>query len=145
MQTLYIKKLHDAAIIPQLATPLSAGYDLHACINTSVTIEPHQTVLVGTGLAMKLPAQTAGLLYARSGLASKHGIIPANCVGVVDTDYRGEVKIALHNLFDKSYTVSPNERIAQLVVTPIVTPIIEQVLDLDDTLRGAGGFGSTGK
>lgn len=145
MHKLFIKKLNENAVVPQTATALSAGYDLCACTETPVIIHPHYTVLIGTGLSIALPNGTAGLIYARSGLASKHGIIPANCVGVVDADYRGEVKVALHNLSDTPYTITAGERIAQLVITPIITPQILVVDTLDDTARGIDGFGSTGK
>ncbi len=146
MSVLKIKKLRKNAKIPYRATPGSAGMDLYACLDEVVTIEPGERAMIPTGIAIALesPAYCA-FLYARSGLAVKYGIAPANCVGVVDSDYRGEVCVGLINQTDAPYTVAPGERIAQMVIAPVELPVIEVVDDLDETDRGAGGFGSTGK
>ena len=131
---------------PTYATAGSAGMDLRACVDTGVTIQPGEQALIPTGLAISLPsAGYVALLYARSGLAIKHGLSPANCVGVIDSDYRGEVVVALRNYGKEPYTVEPGERIAQMVVTPVVQATVTVVEELDDTARGAGGFGSTGR
>ncbi len=139
-----IKKLKADATIPTYGSVNAAGADLYACLDAALTIEPGDTYLVPTGLAMELPEGYAGLIYARSGLASKKGLAPANKVGVVDSDYRGEVMVALHNHSKVSATIEPNERIAQLVITPYITASFALVDELDSTERGAGGFGSTG-
>ena len=118
---------------------------LYACLDEAITIEPGQTVMVHTGIAMEIPEGFAGLVYARSGLASKKGLAPANKVGVVDADYRGEIMVALHNHGTQAQTVEPEERIAQLVIAPYIVGAFHQVDELSDTVRGAGGFGSTGK
>ncbi|MBO5034171.1 MAG: dUTP diphosphatase [Oscillospiraceae bacterium] len=132
--------------VPSYATAGSAGMDLRACIDAPVTILPGEQSLVPTGLAIALPsADYVALLYARSGLAIKHGLSPANCVGVIDSDYRGEIVVALRNYAKEPYTVEPGERIAQMVITPVVQAAIALVDELDDTDRGAGGFGSTGR
>ena len=122
----------------------AAGADLFACIEGDVAIAPHETVMIPTGLAMELPVGYAGFIYARSGLAFKKGLAPANKVGVVDCDYRGEVKVALHNHGGVAQTISCGERIAQLVVAPYVTAQFEEAEELSSTIRGEGGFGSTG-
>lgn len=139
-----IKRLDERAVIPTLGSEFAAGSDLYACLDNPVTIEPGATVLIHTGLAMEIPAGYAGLIYARSGLASKKGLAPANKVGVVDADYRGEFMVALHNHSPKSATVEPGERIAQLVVTPFLSVQFTETDALSDTARGSGGFGSTG-
>lgn len=139
-----IKKLNDGAILPTYGSAYAAGADLYALPDTDVTIEPGQTVLIHTGIALELPIGYAGLIYARSGLASKKGLAPANKVGVVDCDYRGEVMVALHNHGTAPQTVSGGERIAQLVITPYITASFIEADELSDTARGAGGFGSTG-
>lgn len=146
MSVLKIKKLKDNAKIPYRATPGSAGMDLYACIDEAVTIEPGERAMIPTGIAIALesPAYCA-FLYARSGLAVKYGIAPANCVGVIDSDYRGEVCAVLQNYSREPFTVLNGERIAQLVIAPVELPVIEVVDDLDETDRGAGGFGSTGQ
>ena len=138
------KKLNDNAVIPTYGSEYAAGADLYACIEDTVTIEPGETKLIPTGLAMELPIGYAGLIYARSGLASKKGLAPANKVGVVDSDYRGEVMVALHNHSNVSASIDPKERIAQLVITPYIAAIFNTVESLEDTARGEGGFGSTG-
>ncbi len=139
-----IKKLNDTAILPTYGSAYAAGADLYALPDTDVTIEPGQTVLIHTGIALELPIGYAGLIYARSGLASKKGLAPANKVGVIDCDYRGEVMVALHNHGTAPQTVSGGERIAQLVITPYITASFIEADELSDTARGAGGFGSTG-
>lgn len=139
-----IKKLNDKATIPTYGSEYAAGADLYACIDEIITFAPGETKLIPTGLAMEIPAGYAGLIYARSGLASKKGLAPANKVGVVDADYRGEVMVALHNHSTVEASIEPNERIAQLVITPYLTAHFQEVDTLSDTVRGAGGFGSTG-
>ena len=139
-----IKKLSENAVIPTYGSEFSAGADLYACLEESVTIEPGNTYLVKTGLAMEIPEGFAGLIYARSGLASKKGLAPANKVGVVDADYRGEIMVALHNHSNIAAVVEPGERIAQMVIAPFLKAEYNVVEELSDTVRGAGGFGSTG-
>ena len=138
-----IKKLNEDAIIPTYGSPYSAGADLYSAMD-DVTIAPHTTTLIKTGLALELPVGFAGLIYARSGLASKRGLAPANKVGVIDCDYRGEVMVALHNHSEAAQTVAKGERIAQLVITPYVVADFEEADELSETVRGEGGFGSTG-
>lgn len=143
---LKIKKLRENATLPTRGTPGSAGADLYACIDESVTINPGDLKIIPTGIAIALPDSAAvAYLYARSGLGVKHGICLSNGVGVIDSDYRGEVCVGLCNVSDKPYTVEPNERIAQMVISPVIIPEFEQVEELDETSRGGGGFGSTGK
>ncbi len=139
-----IKKINDKATIPTYGSEYAAGADLYACLESDVTIEPHATVMIPTGLAMELPVGYAGLIYARSGLASKKGLAPANKVGVVDSDYRGEVMVALHNHGETAQTISHGERIAQMVITPYLAASFVLEEELSSTVRGAGGFGSTG-
>ncbi len=146
MQQLQIKKLTKSATSPTRATVGSAGYDLYADIVDAVTIQPNQTMKIGTGIAIGLEsADVVALVYARSGLATKHGITLTNCVGVIDSDYRGEIIVSLINLGKDAYTIKPNERIAQMVLTPILLPVLVEVDELDETTRGIGGHGSTGK
>lgn len=146
MSVLKIKKLRDDAKIPFRATDGSAGMDLYACINEAVEIMPHEIRVIPTGIAIELEsADYVAYIYARSGLAIKNGIAPANCVGVIDSDYRGEICVGLLNQTEKVFTVNPEERIAQMVISPVILPTIEVVDELSDTQRGAGGFGSTGK
>ena len=140
-----IKKLRDNAIVPTYGTEFAAGADLYAAIDEAVTIEPGETKLIPTGFAFEIPAGYAGFVYARSGLASKRGLAPANKVGVIDSDYRGEVMTALHNHGKYSQSVEPGERIAQMVIAPYITANFILSDELDDTVRGAGGFGSTGR
>lgn len=142
--TINIKKLHDNAIIPTYGSAYAAGADLYACLDDTITIHPQQTILIHTGIALEIPAGYAGLIYARSGLATKKGLAPANKVGVVDADYRGEIMVALHNHSDIDATVENGERVAQLVITPYLTGLFNEVTELSDTVRGEGGFGSTG-
>ena len=139
-----IKKLKDNATIPSFGTEYSAGADLYACIDENVTIKPGETKLIPTGLAMAIPEGYGGFIYARSGLASKRGLAPANKVGVVDADYRGEVMVALYNQSSEEQTIDVNERIAQLVIAPFLKFEFNEVDELDETVRGTGGFGSTG-
>lgn len=139
-----IKKLNEKAIIPSYGSAYAAGADLYACIESDIEVKPHQTVLIPTGIALELPEGLAGLIYARSGLATKKGLAPANKVGVVDCDYRGEVKVSLHNHSEIPQTVAVGERVAQLVITPYITAEFVAVDELSQTVRGAGGFGSTG-
>ena len=140
-----VKKLDERAVLPKYGSEFSAGADLYAVLDDEVVILPNETKLIRTGLAMEIPAGYAGLIYARSGLASKRGLAPANKVGVVDADYRGEVMVALHNHSAISQSVAPLERIAQLVITPFLQVEFDLCEELSDTVRGAGGFGSTGK
>ena len=140
-----IKKLNENARIPTYGSEFAAGADLYACIENDITIEPAQTVLIHTGLAMQIPEGLVGLIYARSGLASKKGLAPANKVGVIDSDYRGEIMVALHNHSTEPRTISDGERIAQIVFAPYYTAEFNLVDELGDTSRGTGGFGSTGK
>jgi len=139
-----IKKIKPNAAIPTYGSMYAAGADLYACIDSAVSVQPGETHMIPTGLAMELPEGYAGLIYARSGLASKKGLAPANKVGVIDSDYRGEVMVALHNHSAVEASIEPGERIAQFVITPYIMGIFDEAEDLSDTERGAGGFGSTG-
>ena len=145
MEPIKVKKLRENAILPTYGSAEAAGADLYACLEADVTIAPGKTAFIPTGLAMELPRGCAGLIYARSGLACKRGLAPANKVGVIDSDYRGEFIVALPNHGDAEQTVSNGERIAQLIITPVLTPAYEETGRLSDTDRGMGGFGSTGK
>ena len=140
-----IKKLDPKATVPTYGSAFAAGADLYACENAPVVIEAGKTVLVHTGIAMAIPEGYVGLIYARSGLASKRGLAPANKVGVIDSDYRGEIMVALHNHGTEAQTVEDGERIAQIVFTPYVGAEFQVADDLDSTDRGNGGFGSTGR
>ncbi len=139
-----VKKLRPGAKLPTYGSEFAAGADLYACLDAPVTIAPHETVLVPTGLSLEIPVGWAGLVYARSGLASKRNLAPANKVGVIDPDYRGEVMVSLHNHGTVPQTVEPGERVAQLVLTPYLTAQFFEAEALSDTVRGQGGFGSTG-
>ena len=139
-----IKKLNDKAVIPTYGSEYAAGADLYACVDGEIKIAPHETAVIPTGIALELPVGYAGLIYARSGLATKRGLAPANKVGVVDCDYRGEVKVALHNHSGIEQAICAGERIAQLVITPYITAQFIEAEELSSTGRGAGGFGSTG-
>ena len=145
MEKIRVKKLKTNAFMPTYGSEEAAGADLYACLDADIVIEPGASAFVPTGLAMEIPKGFAGLIYARSGLACKRGLAPANKVGVVDSDYRGEFMVVLHNHSNKTETVCHGERIAQLVVTPVFTPGFCEVDDLSDTERAGGGFGSTGK
>lgn len=144
MTNVNIKKLTDKAFTPTYGSEYAAGCDLYACTDESVTINPHETVLIHTGIAMEIPVGYAGLIYARSGLASKRNLAPANKVGVVDSDYRGEVMVAIHNHGTIPQTIEHGERIAQMVITPFLSVSFTETDNLTDTVRGEGGFGSTG-
>lgn len=144
MNAIAVKILREGAILPSYGSAEAAGADLYACVEESVTIAPGKTAFIPTGIAMEVPKNCAGLVYARSGLACKRGLAPANKVGVVDSDYRGEIMVALHNHSDQPQTISHGERIAQMVITPVLTPPYQIVEELSDTQRGSGGFGSTG-
>ena len=144
--TVKVKKLNKNAILPTYGTEHSAGADLYACIdNGSITIGAGKTEFIKTGIAVEIPEGLVGLVYARSGLACKRGLAPANKVGVIDSDYRGEIMVAIHNHSDKSESIADGERIAQIVFAPYVTATLEESETLNDTVRGVGGFGSTGK
>lgn len=140
-----IKKLKDNAIIPTRGSEAAAGMDLYACIEEQITIPAHTTVKISTGLAIELPDGYFGAIFARSGLATKQGLRPANCVGCCDSDYRGEYIVALHNDMDTPKTIEPMERIAQLVIIPYLPVEFEETDELSHTEREEGGFGSTGK
>lgn len=145
METLKIKKVNENAVIPHRATEGSAGLDLCACIDEPLTLGGGETALIPTGLAIALPsAQYGAFVFARSGLSIKHGIGLLNAVGVIDSDYRGEIKVGVINQVKEPYTIQPGERIAQLVVMPVSTMPVEEAESLDETERGSGGFGSTG-
>lgn len=144
-QKVNIKKLNVNAKIPSYGTDYAAGADLYACIDEDIIINPGETKLIKTGIAMEVPIGYAGLIYARSGLASKQGLAPANKVGVVDSDYRGEIMVALHNHSNEVRTVEQKERIAQIVIAPYLKANFFEVNDLEETVRGENGFGSTGK
>ena len=145
MEKIKVKLLRPDAQIPMRATADAAGADLRACMDGPVTVEPGETAFIGTGVAAAIPSGWAGLIFARSGLACKKGLAPAYKVGVIDSDYRGELKVALHNHSAEPVTVSPGDRIAQLVLVPVCMAEYEAAEELEDTARGAGGFGSTGK
>lgn len=140
-----VKRLHPNAKLPAYGTDLSAGADLSACLDEPVTIQPGQTAFLPTGLAIAVPRGYAGLVFARSGLGCKRGLAPANKVGVIDADYRGQVHVALLNHSGEPQTIYPGDRIAQLLIVPVLTPEVEEVAELDETARGEGGFGSTGR
>ena len=140
-----IKRLTETAVLPERGSAYAAGYDLFADIQETVVIKPHETKMIGTGLAMEIPEGYFGGVFARSGLSAKEGLRPANCVGVVDADYRGEVKVALHNDGEVVREIKPGQKIAQLVVVPFLSVEFDEVKELSETVRGVGGFGSTGK
>ena len=138
------KKLNENAIKPSFGTEFAAGADLYACEGSEVTIEAGETKLIHTGIALEIPEGYAGLIYARSGIATKRGLAPANKVGVIDADYRGEIMVALHNHSNTAQTIADGERIAQLVIAPFLAVDYTETDELSDTVRGSGGFGSTG-
>lgn len=144
MDPIAVKRLRPTAILPQYGSAEAAGADLCACIDEPVTIKPGESLWVPTGIALEVPKGCAGLIYARSGLSCKQDLAPANKVGVIDSDYRGEVVVVLHNHGTQSRTVEPGQRIAQLVITPVLTPAYQEVTELSSSNRGTGGFGSTG-
>ena len=145
MEMIRIKKLHPNAVIPTYGSLEAAGADIYACLDAAVTIPAGKTVFIPTGLAMEVPKGCAGLIYARSSMGSKRGLAPANKVGVIDSDYRGQVMVALHNHSQEDQVGNPGERVAQLIITPVFTPGFREVDDLSETDRGSGGFGSTGR
>jgi dUTP pyrophosphatase len=140
-----IKRLTDTARIPERGSSQAAGYDLFADLKEAVTIAPHETVMIGTGVAVAIPEGYFGGVFARSGLSAKEGLRPANCTGVIDADYRGEIKVALHNDGIHARLVEKGQKVAQLVVMPFLNISFQEVDELDQTVRGTGGFGSTGK
>ena len=145
MSSIRVKKLSPKAILPTYGSVEAAGADLYACLEEGVTIQPGETVFIPTGIALEVPKGCAGLVYARSSMGVKRGLAPANKVGVIDSDYRGEIKVVLLNHGKVPQTVEHGERVAQFLITPVLTPQYEEVAELTDTDRGAGGFGSTGK
>jgi dUTP pyrophosphatase len=144
MPLIAVKKLDERAVLPTYGSEFAAGADLYAVVEGEVVFQPGETKFVRTGLAMEIPEGYAGLIYARSGLACKRGLAPANKVGVIDCDYRGEVMVAIHNHTDIPQSISAGERIAQLVITPYIVADFEETDELSQTVRGEGGFGSTG-
>lgn len=142
---LTVKRMHEKAVIPAYATDESAGMDLYALLEEEIVLMPGQRTTIPTGISIQLPAGSAAFIYARSGLGIKHGIVPSNCVGVIDSDYRGEIKVGLINQSDAPYTIKPFERIAQMVIAPVLKAKITEADFLDETGRGTGGFGSTGR
>ena len=145
MSQIRVKKLSEKAILPTYGSPYAAGADLYACLESPVTIQPGQTAWISTGIAMEVPEGCAGLIYARSGMACKRGVAPANKVGVVDSDYRGPITVVLYNHGNEPQTICHGERIAQMIITPVLTPAYIEADELTDTVRDASGFGSTGK
>lgn len=145
MNAVRVKILKEGAKLPTYGSAQAAGADLYACLEEAIVIAPGETAFVPTGIALEVPVGCAGLIYARSGMASKRGLAPANKVGVVDSDYRGEILVVLYNHGKLSQTVENGERIAQFVITPVLTPAYEVAQELSDTARNQGGFGSTGK
>lgn len=145
MGEIRVKRLRDGAMLPTYGSTGAAGADLYACLTQDVTILPGETAFIPTGIAIEVPEGCAGLVYARSGLACKKGLAPANKVGVIDSDYRGEILVALHNHGGESRTIGNGERIAQMLITPVLTPAYVEAESLSDTVRSGGGFGSTGK
>ena len=145
MDAIRVKKLKANAVLPTYGSDNAAGADLYACLDAPIVIEPGMTVMIPTGLAMEIPEFHAGLIFARSSMGAKRGLAPANKVGVIDPDYRGEFMVALHNHGKVAQEVAPGERVAQLVIVPVVTPGFTECEELSDTVRGSGGFGSTGK
>ena len=144
MPKIAVKKLDENAVLPTYGSNYAAGADLYALTDEEIVFAPHETKLIKTGLAMEIPEGYAGLIYARSGLASKRGLAPANKVGVIDADYRGEIMVALHNHSAVEQKIAPKERIAQLVIAPFLKAEFEVCDTLSETVRGEGGFGSTG-
>ena len=145
MECIKVKRIREDAKLPVYGSEWAAGADLCACLEADISIQPGQTAFIPTGLSTEIPVGYAGLIYARSGLACKQGLAPANKVGVIDSDYRGEFIVALHNHGSEAKTVAHGDRIAQLVITPVLTPAFEETDVLSDTTRASGGFGSTGK
>ena len=145
MNAVRVKILRENALLPTYGSEQAAGADLYACLESPVVIHPGETAFIPTGISLEVPVGCAGLIYARSGMACKRGLAPANKVGVVDSDYRGEIIVALHNHGNQAQTIESGERVAQFVITPVLTPAYEMADFLEDTARGEGRFGSTGK
>lgn len=145
MSTIRVKKLRPNALLPAYGSAEAAGADLYACLDQPVTIQPGETTWIPTGIALEVPKGCAGLVYARSSMGTKRGLAPANKVGVIDSDYRGEIQVVLLNHGKQPQVVEHGERVAQFVITPVLTPVYEEAEELSDTHRGSGGFGSTGK
>lgn len=145
MSTIAVKKLNPKAVLPTYGSAEAAGADLYACLEEAVTIEAGETAFIPTGLALEVPKGCAGLVFARSSMGAKRGLAPANKVGVIDSDYRGEIRVVLHNHGKVAQRVEPGDRIAQFLIVPVLTPSYTEVDCLSDTDRGTGGFGSTGK
>ncbi len=145
MNPILVKRLRPDAKLPTYGSSGAAGADLYACLDTDIVIKPGTSVFIPTGLSMEIPVGYAGLIYARSGLACKRGLAPANKVGVIDSDYRGEFIVVLHNHSNEEQVIANGERIAQLVITPVLTPPYKEAEELSNTVRATGGFGSTGK
>ena len=145
MSTIRVKKLNEKAILPTYGSAEAAGADLYACLEEPVTVAPGETAWIPTGIALEVPKGCAGLVYARSSLGVKRGLAPANKVGVIDSDYRGQIHVVLLNHGKTEQTIRHGERIAQFLITPVLTPAYEEAEELSDTGRGSGGFGSTGK
>ena len=145
MQTVRVKKLHPNAQLPAFGSACAAGADLYACLLEPVTIQPGDTFWVPTGIALEVPQGCAGFVYARSSLGAKRGLAPANKVGVIDSDYRCEIRVVLLNHSKEPQTIQPGERVAQFVIAPVIIPTYVEADELEETDRGAGGFGSTGK
>jgi dUTP pyrophosphatase len=145
MNPVRVKRLHPNAVLPTYGSAEAAGADLYACLEDAVTIQPGEIYWVPTGIALEVPKGCAGLVYARSSMGAKRGLAPANKVGVIDSDYRGEIKVVLLNHSKEAQILQPGERVAQFVITPVLQPVYEEVEELTDTGRGTGGFGSTGK
>ena len=145
MDKISVKLLRPGARIPTYGTEASAGADLYACMQDKVEVGPGQSVMIPTGIAMEIPKGYAGLVFARSSMGAKRGLAPANKVGVIDSDYRGEIRVVLHNHSGEPQSVELGERVAQLLIVPVFTPGFQEAEKLSDTSRGAGGFGSTGK
>lgn len=145
MDKIKVKLLRDGAQMPTYGSAEAAGADLYVCLDAPVEIQPGCTAMLPTGVAMEIPSGCAGLVFARSSMGAKRDLAPANKVGVIDSDYRGEIRVALHNHGLRPQMVQPGERVAQLVIVPVYTPGFSQVKELDETERGIGGFGSTGK
>ena len=145
MEKIRVKFLRPGASLPTYGTAEAAGADLYACMQDKVEVGPGQSVMIPTGIAMEIPKGYAGLVFARSSMGAKRGLAPANKVGVIDSDYRGEIRVVLHNHSGEPQSVEPGERVAQLLIVPVFTPGFQEAEKLSDTSRGAGGFGSTGK
>jgi len=145
MNEIRVKKLNQKAILPTYGSAEAAGADLYACIDEAITIQPGEIAWIPTGISLEVPKGCAGLIYARSSMGVKRGLAPANKVGVIDSDYRGEIRVVLLNHSSTVQCVEPGERVAQFIITPVLTPQYYEVEELTDTVRGGGGFGSTGK